>query len=285
VADTEIGRLGVMMANEGSYPENARALALNGAEVVYRGAYPQPAVGNEMFEIQSRARALDNNFYVVAPNMGTYYLTADDNTAIDTFGGRSFIFDYRGRIVGRNDYGSGSTYMAGVIDIEAPSSLRRAMGQLDEGSAHGAVSTPVPGSHLPQESLSEPRSDEARGVPPRGHRQADRAADRTGHLEEVLLRVIRAASREVPGSVLIFVRVHRTLRMTPAMAARVTDHLRTDTELIDAALESEGGLVESAQGSGWACGQKKMSYRGRFWRRQNGSRHRIAAARLPSHPW
>jgi beta-ureidopropionase len=31
VADTEIGRLGIMMANEGSYPENARALALNGA--------------------------------------------------------------------------------------------------------------------------------------------------------------------------------------------------------------------------------------------------------------
>lgn len=26
VADTEIGRLGIMMANEGSYPENARAL-------------------------------------------------------------------------------------------------------------------------------------------------------------------------------------------------------------------------------------------------------------------
>ncbi|HTR64099.1 MAG TPA: nitrilase-related carbon-nitrogen hydrolase [Candidatus Binataceae bacterium] len=119
VADTEIGRLGIMMANEGSYPENARALAMNGAEVVYRGAYPHPAAGNEMFEIQSRARALDNNFYVVAPNMGTYYLGADDATPIDTFGGRSFIFDYRGRIVGRQDYGGGSSYMAGVIDIEA----------------------------------------------------------------------------------------------------------------------------------------------------------------------
>ena len=46
VADTEIGRLGIMMANEGSYPENARALALNGAEVVYRGSYPHPATGN-----------------------------------------------------------------------------------------------------------------------------------------------------------------------------------------------------------------------------------------------
>ncbi len=119
VVDTEIGRLGMMMANEGSYPENARALALNGAEVVYRASYPHPATGNDFFEIQSRARALDNNFYVVAPNMGTYYLHADDDTPIDTFGGRSFIIDHRGAIVGRQDYGAGSTYVAGIIDIEA----------------------------------------------------------------------------------------------------------------------------------------------------------------------
>ena len=55
------------MANEGSYPENARGLAMNGAEVVYRGPYPHPHAGNEFFEIQNRARALDNNFYVIAP--------------------------------------------------------------------------------------------------------------------------------------------------------------------------------------------------------------------------
>jgi hypothetical protein len=42
-----------MMANEGSYPENARALALNGAEVVSRASYPHPATGNEIFEIQA----------------------------------------------------------------------------------------------------------------------------------------------------------------------------------------------------------------------------------------
>jgi predicted amidohydrolase len=119
VVDTDIGRLGIMMANEGSYPENARALALNGAEVVYRASYPHPATGNDYFEIQSRARALDNNLYVVAPNMGTYYLTPDEDTPIDTFGGRSCIIDYQGRIVGRQDYGAGSTYVAGPIDIQA----------------------------------------------------------------------------------------------------------------------------------------------------------------------
>ena len=118
VADTEIGRLGIMMANEGSYPENARALALNGAEVVYRGSYPHPATGNDYFEIQSRARALDNNMYIVAPNMGTYYLDMEGGTPIDTFGGRSMIIDYRGKIVGKQEYGGVSTYMAGVIDIE-----------------------------------------------------------------------------------------------------------------------------------------------------------------------
>jgi beta-ureidopropionase len=119
VVDTEIGRLGIMMANEGSYPENARALALNGAEVVYRASYPHPATGNEMFEIQSRARALDNNLYIVAPNMGTYYLHPEESTPIDTFGGRSFIINYKGAIVGRQEYGAGSTYVGGVIDVEA----------------------------------------------------------------------------------------------------------------------------------------------------------------------
>lgn len=119
VVDTEIGRMGIMMANEGSYPENARALALNGAEIVYRASYPHPATGNEFFEIQSRARALDNNMYILAPNMGTYYLYPDSDIPIDTFGGRSYVINYRGQIVGQNHYGGVSTYMAGVIDIEA----------------------------------------------------------------------------------------------------------------------------------------------------------------------
>ena len=108
-----------MMANEGSYPENARALAMNGAEVVYRASYPHPGTGNELFEVQSRARALDNNMYLVAPNMGTYYLFPEETTPIDTFGGRSFVINYKGQIVGRQDYGAGSTYVGGVIDIEA----------------------------------------------------------------------------------------------------------------------------------------------------------------------
>src|SRR6266700_3726547 len=119
VADTEIGRLAVLMANEGSYPENARGLAMNGAEVVYRASYPHPHTGNDFFEIQNRARALDNNFYVLAPNLATYYLEQDSDLPIDTFGGQSMIVDYKGRIVGKHLYGAGSSDVAGTIDIDA----------------------------------------------------------------------------------------------------------------------------------------------------------------------
>jgi predicted amidohydrolase len=123
VADTEIGRLGVLMANEGSYPENARGLAMNGAEVVYRASYPHPHTP-EYFEIQNRARALDNNFYVVAPNLASYYLEQDSDLSIDTFGGQSMIVDYKGHIVGQHRYGAVSSYVAGTIDIEALRSFR-----------------------------------------------------------------------------------------------------------------------------------------------------------------
>ena len=186
VVDTEIGRLGIMMANEGSYPENARALALNGAEVVYRASYPHPATGNEMFEIQSRARALDNNLYVVAPNMGTYYLFPEEATPIDTFGGRSFVIDYKGRIVGRQDYGGGSTYVSGVIDIEA---LRdhRARAQWDnwlKDLRTELYQLLYESADLPQEPLPRPRSDEARGVQDEGDRAPDPPDARTRHLGE-----------------------------------------------------------------------------------------------------
>ena len=118
MADTEIGRLGIMMANEGSYPENARALAMNGAEVVYRGSYPHPATGNDY----SRSRAAPARWITICmllrPTSAPTTLDADSEP-IDTFGGQSFIIDYRGQIVGKQDYGGVATYVGGVIDIEA----------------------------------------------------------------------------------------------------------------------------------------------------------------------
>jgi predicted amidohydrolase len=141
VADTEIGRLGVLMANEGLYPENARGLAMNGAEVLYRASYPHPHSGNEFFEIQNRARALDNNLYVVAPNLGTYYLEQNSELPVDTFGGQSMVVDYKGRVVGRHSLRCGFVLCGrngghpGVARLPGAG----AMGQLAQGPPYRAV--------------------------------------------------------------------------------------------------------------------------------------------------
>lgn len=119
VADTKIGRLGIMMAMEGNYPENGRGLAMNGAEVVYRASMPAPFTENDIFEISNRARALENNMYVVAPNIGGYHLYPESETPIDAGGGQSMIVDYRGAIVGKQRDTNGSTFVSGVINIEA----------------------------------------------------------------------------------------------------------------------------------------------------------------------
>ena len=45
VVDTRIGKLGTLICMDGNFPENARALALNGAEIIIRPtAYPEPFV-------------------------------------------------------------------------------------------------------------------------------------------------------------------------------------------------------------------------------------------------
>jgi beta-ureidopropionase len=108
-----------MMAMEGSYPENGRGLALNGAEVVYRASLPAPFSENDFFEITNRARALENNMFIVAPNIGGYHLFPDSETPIDAGGGQSMIVDYRGTLVGKQRDTNGSTFVSGPINIEA----------------------------------------------------------------------------------------------------------------------------------------------------------------------
>ena len=119
VTDTAIGRIGCIICMEGSYPETARGLAMNGAEIVYRPSYPEPYVANQLWEIQNRARALDNTLYVVAPNPASYLPLPDSPFPLDTFGGNSMIVGYQGQLISNHRAGGSASYAAGIIDIEA----------------------------------------------------------------------------------------------------------------------------------------------------------------------
>ena len=119
VTETEIGRIGCMICMEGSYPETARGLAMNGAEIVYRPSYPEPYVANDLWEIQNRSRALDNTMYVIAPNPAAYLPMPESQFPLDTFGGKSMLVDYQGQVVSNHTAGGGASYAGGIVDIEA----------------------------------------------------------------------------------------------------------------------------------------------------------------------
>jgi len=121
VARTEIGNIGIAICHEGVYPEIARGLALNGAEIIIRPTLIEPAVMNGMWEIQNRAHAMFNSAYVVAPNLGPE--VRPDGSMQDLFGGRSMIVNPRGQIVAQQTgWTPGDSFVCTTIDIEA---LRR----------------------------------------------------------------------------------------------------------------------------------------------------------------
>jgi predicted amidohydrolase len=121
VAETEIGTIGGSVGVEGSFPESYRAFAMNGAEILYRASLPEPWVSREIFEIQNRARAVDNTAYMLAPNTGALIMPAPPGETATTIGGalggRSSIYGYKGEVLA-NSTVVDNCYVSAQINIE-----------------------------------------------------------------------------------------------------------------------------------------------------------------------
>jgi predicted amidohydrolase len=119
----DIGNIGTICCSDGEYPEAVRALAFNGAEVVYRPseAVPMTQVGMDpggTWLLQNRAHAHFNNVYMVCPNVGPVYVHPQMEHPYDIAGGNSHVVDYQGNVLGHTSSGA-NTFVSGIIDIEA----------------------------------------------------------------------------------------------------------------------------------------------------------------------
>ena len=92
VAETEIGNIGLMLGYDLAYPEVARSLSLEGAELICCMANWEAAHIDE-WKTYTRARAYENSVYIAAANR-----VGEDVTL--TFGGESMVVGPRGQIYG-----------------------------------------------------------------------------------------------------------------------------------------------------------------------------------------
>lgn len=119
----DIGNIGTICCSDGEYPEAVRALALNGAEVVYRPSEAMPMTGSGFsgggsWMTQNRGHAEFNSVYMVCPNVGPVYVHPKTEFPFNVGGGNSHIVDYRGEIISYQANNVNSI-VAAVIDIEA----------------------------------------------------------------------------------------------------------------------------------------------------------------------
>lgn len=119
----DIGNIGTICCSDGEYPEAVRALAFNGAELVYRPseAIPMTNSGSSSggsWMVQNRGHAEFNNVYMLCPNIGPIYLSPSSKHPIDISGGQSHIIGYRGEVLCHSASGM-NTVSSAIIDIEA----------------------------------------------------------------------------------------------------------------------------------------------------------------------
>ncbi|MGH3217311.1 MAG: nitrilase-related carbon-nitrogen hydrolase [Streptosporangiaceae bacterium] len=130
VARTEIGNIGYIICHEGAYPEIARGLAMNGAEIIIRATLIEPQVMRGMWELQNRAHAMFNQALVVAPNLGPE--VGKDGGIVDLFGGQSMIVDHYGHVLAKQaGMANGDSFVSTMVDLEALRRARTANGVLN----------------------------------------------------------------------------------------------------------------------------------------------------------
>ncbi len=93
VADTELGKIGIIICYDIRFPEMARKLALLGAEIILVPAAFNTISGPAHWDIMFRARAIENQVYLAAAS------PARDNQAKYKAYGHSMVIDPWGNVL------------------------------------------------------------------------------------------------------------------------------------------------------------------------------------------
>jgi len=130
----EVGRVGVSICYDGSFPETARQLAWMGAEVILQPSLTTTSDRNQEI-VMARANAIFNQLYVVSLN-----------AAAPAGLGRSAIFDPEGIV--RLQAGDSEELLTDVLDLDAVTRVRH-FGTAGVSRMWEQIERQGPSVHLP----------------------------------------------------------------------------------------------------------------------------------------
>jgi beta-ureidopropionase len=99
VFETAVGKVGVYICYDRHFPEGARALGLNGAEIVLIPSATSRGLSEYLWRVEQVSHALANGYFV-----GTINRVGKEPLGDDDFYGQSYFVDPRGQFIG--DVGS-----------------------------------------------------------------------------------------------------------------------------------------------------------------------------------
>jgi N-carbamoylputrescine amidase len=95
VFDTAVGKVGVYICHDRHFPEGARALGLNGAEMVFIPSATSRGLSQHLWRIEQTSHAIFNTYFV-----GTINRVGIEQYGDDDFYGESYFCDPKGQFIG-----------------------------------------------------------------------------------------------------------------------------------------------------------------------------------------
>ena len=96
VFETRVGKVGVYICYDRHFPEGARCLGLNGAEIVFNPSATVAGLSEYLWKLEQPAHAVANGYFVGAINRPG----VEDPWRIGEFYGQSYFCDPRGQMLG-----------------------------------------------------------------------------------------------------------------------------------------------------------------------------------------
>jgi len=121
VFETAFGRVGVYICYDRHFPEGARILGLNGAEIVFNPSATVAGLSEHLWKLEQPAHAAANQYWIGAINRVGHELPWD----IGEFYGSSYFCDPRGQIVAEGSRDKDEVVVAD-IDLDLIEEVRHA---------------------------------------------------------------------------------------------------------------------------------------------------------------